>query len=164
MVSEDKVTDQSQIQEQNNCLDFAQDEEAATITEDEKEEIVGIMREELSMYSGPIPSPQTLQEYNQIDPTFAERIMKMAENQASHRQNMERIMIKSSSRDSLLGVIFGFIIGMTCIISSYFLGVNGQAFLSGVIGVGGLGGLVSVFIYGTRADSQDERNNKNDSE
>lgn len=164
MVSEDKVTNQSQIQEQNNCLDLAQDEEATTITEDEKEEIVEIIQENLSMYSGPIPSPKTLQEYNQIDSTFAERIIEMAENQASHRQNMEKTMIRSSSRDSVLGIISGFIIGMTCIICSYMLGTRGHAVLSGVIGVGGLGGLVSVFIYGTRANSQDEKNNKNDSE
>lgn len=164
MIQKNSVVGQSQMQEKNNCLNLAQDEEVATMTEDEKEEIVGIMEENLSMYSGPIPPPQTLHEYNQIDPTFAERIMKMAETQACHRQNMEKTMIGSSSRDSVLGIVSGFIIGMTSIISSYFLGVNGQPLLSGIIGVGGLSGLVSVFIYGTRANSQDENNNDNDSE
>lgn len=31
------------------------------------------------IFSGPIPTPETLSDYNLIDSTFAERIMKMAE-------------------------------------------------------------------------------------
>ena len=42
-------------------------------------------------FSGPLPSPEYLEAYNKIDPTFAERIMKMAEenNKASITQEKE---------------------------------------------------------------------------
>ncbi|MFH1760058.1 MAG: DUF2335 domain-containing protein [bacterium] len=41
-------------------------------------------------FSGPIPHPQILQKYNEIVPDAAARIIKMAENQATHRQDLEK--------------------------------------------------------------------------
>ena len=39
--------------------------------------------------SGPIPSPQILQQYNNIVPGAAERIIRMAEKQSDHRMALE---------------------------------------------------------------------------
>ena len=64
------------------------------------------------IHSGPLPAPQILLQYNQIIPGAADRIIVMAEQQASHRQKLEQIVVKSGARDSLLGLIFGLIIGL----------------------------------------------------
>ena len=66
------------------------------------------------IHTGPLPAPQILLQYNQIIPGAADRIIVMAEQQAIHRQNLEKIVVKSGARDSLLGLIFGLIITGCC--------------------------------------------------
>ena len=40
-------------------------------------------------FSGPLPPPLVLVQYNEAVPDAADRIIKMAESQSSHRQNLE---------------------------------------------------------------------------
>lgn len=129
--------------------------------EDSENSETAVTIERSTMHIGPIPSPEVLAEYNQIDPTFANRILVMAEQQALHRQNIENKIISSGTRDSLCGIIFGFLIGITALIVALILGLNGRTIESAVMGVGGIGGLTSVFIYGTR-DKVSENNEKDD--
>jgi uncharacterized membrane protein len=114
---------------------------------------------ERSMHSGPLPAPETLAMYEKICPGLADRIVSMAENQSSHRQEIEKIAVKSGARDSLCGIICGFLIGIATIIVGYLLGVKGHTVSSSIIGTGGIVGLVSVFVYGTRSRRR-ERENK----
>lgn len=72
-------------------------------------------------HSGPLPDSDTLIKYNSVIPNGADRIMKMAENQQSHRMNMENKVITSQSSQSKLGQIFGLIIGLVGIGSGTFL-------------------------------------------
>lgn len=116
--------------------------------------------EQSRMHIGPIPSPEVLAEYNQIDPTFANRILIMAEQQSLHRQVIEKKIVNSGTRDSLIGIVFGFLIGIITLIVSLILGLNGRTIESSLLGVGGLGSLVSVFIYGTR--QKDKENDEDE--
>lgn len=111
-------------------------------------------------HSGPIPDPMTLERYEQILPGAAERILAMAEKQSDHRQSLESIVIKSGSRDSLLGVISAFVIGMTITICGTIVILNGHLWPGTIIGSVGTAGLVGVFIYGTRS-ARKEREEKN---
>ncbi len=69
-----------------------------------------IAKQNRSAFVGPLPPPEILSKYEDAFPGSAERIFKMAENQADHRRNMEKESLKLASRDSLLGIITGFII------------------------------------------------------
>jgi len=100
-------------------------------------------------FSGPLPPPHILEKYNDIIPNGAERIMVMAEEQSKHRKELEATVIKTDSRNSLLGVIFAFILGMTAIIGGTISVLSGYSYPGTIIGSAGLVGLVSAFIYGT---------------
>lgn len=67
-------------------------------------------------FSGPLPPPAALQEYERISPGLAERIVSMAESQARHRQQLERSVIDSGIKDSRLGLWFGLVIGLVAVI------------------------------------------------
>jgi uncharacterized membrane protein len=73
-----------------------------------------------SEYRGPIPPPEILYQYNEYLPGSADRILTMAEKQSIHRQELEKVAIKSGARDSLLGLIFGYLIGTTGILGSVY--------------------------------------------
>lgn len=112
-------------------------------------------------HSGPIPDPMTLQRYDQIIPGAANRILLMAEEQATHRKEIEKIVIKSRSRDSLLGIISGFLLAFTTIVAGTLVMLKGQVWGGAVLGSAGLVGLVAVFIYGTNSNRK-ERESKSE--
>lgn len=109
-------------------------------------------------HSGPIPDPMTLERYESILPGAAERIMRMAEDQSSHRREMESVVIRSRARDSLLGIVAGFIIAMSTIFAGVYVITKGYAWSGTLLGSAGLVGLVSVFIYGTRSARKEREN------
>ena len=117
-----------------------------------KEELISIMMTMEEYHSGPLPHPRILNGYEEIIPGAAERILQMAENQASHRQKIENKVIDSNIKNSQSGIILAFILGMTGIIGgiiSVILGFN----TAGVLITGGsLAAIVGTFIYGTRSE------------
>lgn len=111
-------------------------------------------------HSGPIPDPMTLERYEQVLPGSAERILKMAEGQSEHRKDLERIVIESRSRDSLLGIIAAFILALVTIGAGTTIIIKGFVWSGTIIGSTGLVGLVGVFIYGT-SSARKERLSQN---
>ena len=116
-----------------------------------------------SSFVGPIPPPQILDKYNQILPGAADRILKMAEKEQSHRHEMQEKLVESQASDfrqdrneKRLGQIFGFAIGVVSIISGSVTAIQGAPWAGGFIGSAGVVGLVSVFVVGRR-DQQDSQ-------
>lgn len=110
-----------------------------------------------SEFSGPIPPPSIIKGYEEIMPGAAERIIAMAENQAKHRQDMEKIMVNAEARDSLLGVVFAFILGVGCLVASAIIVIcvpeKTGAISSAMVGITGIASIIVGFIKGTRAGS-----------
>lgn len=108
-------------------------------------------------FVGPIPPPDLLEKYNSIIPNGAERIMAMAERQATHRQYIERKTIDGDHGRSWAGLIVGGIIS--------FLVINGGLLLiyfdkpiGGLAAIlGTLSTLVTAFIYGHMAREKERR-------
>lgn len=111
-----------------------------------------------SEFSGPIPPPSIIKGYEEVLPGSADRIIKMAENQSSHRQAMESKMVKTEARDSLLGEIFAFILGMSCIIAAIIIVLHvpesSGAIASSVLGMTGIGAIVITLIKSTRTEKK----------
>lgn len=61
-------------------------------------------------YKGPLPHPSIVQKYEEILPGAADRIIKMAEEQAGHRQKLEKEITKSTIATEKRGMIFSFTI------------------------------------------------------
>jgi hypothetical protein len=63
---------------------------------------------------------------------------------------LEKIVVQSGSRDSLLGIIAAFTIGMTTIIGAFLCILNGESGIGFSLGFIGLSSLIGTFVYGTR--------------
>ncbi len=112
----------------------------------------------MEAFQGPIPPPAVLESYERIVPGAAERILKMAENQAVHRQGIEQIVVRSGSRDSLWGIIVAAVIAICAFgWSAYALsiGQTGEA-VKGIIAT--ICGFVVTFIYGKRSTRLEREN------
>ncbi len=102
------------------------------------------------MHSGPLPDAETLVKYNSVIPNGADRIMKMAENQQSHRIKIENKVIQSQSNQSIVGQIFGLILGLVGLACGTFLAYNGIETVGAIIAGGTVVSLVSVFVIGKK--------------
>jgi uncharacterized membrane protein len=112
----------------------------------------------LRQWSGPLPQPEALERYNQIVPTAAERIIRMAETQHDHRLAIEQEVVDSNVNSQKLGTILGFIVAMTAIIGGIFLAYIGRE-TSGLTSIiTALVGLTGVFVYGKREQRKDLEN------
>ncbi|HEY4520955.1 MAG TPA: DUF2335 domain-containing protein [Candidatus Paceibacterota bacterium] len=110
-------------------------------------------------FSGPLPPPEVLRQFDQVVPGAAERIIKMAEQQFAHRTELEKKVIDSDIRQSTQGQVLGFTIAIVGLLVSAIISIYGSELVGGFIGVGTLASLVGVFMYGSRA-RREERQNK----
>ena len=104
--------------------------------------------QETTAFAGPIPHPQTLAEYDEISPGFANRIIAMAESEAEHRHKLQEKVVRSQIWEIRLGQIFALLIASFTMATGAYCALNGAQITGSLIGTSGVAGLVSVFISG----------------
>lgn len=110
-------------------------------------------------FSGPLPPPIYLEQYDRILPGAAERILAMAEQQSAHRRALEVEVVKSGIVNSRRGLLCGFIIGLVGFLVVTYCASIGAQILAGVVGLADLASLVGVFVYGSQQNKR-ERTDK----
>lgn len=101
-------------------------------------------------FSGPLPPPEVLENYDKVYPGAAKIIIEMAQKQSSHRQELEKSVITSDIKNSRLGLYFGFIIGLVGIVAGAIIISTGQAIAGGFLSTISIGSLVGTFVYGSQ--------------
>ncbi|VTX52164.1 DUF2335 domain-containing protein [Gemella haemolysans] len=97
-------------------------------------------------YSGAVPPPEMLREFDKIIPNGADRFMKMAEEQSEHRRKIEQKIVESNVKNENLGLVFAFSISIIGLISAAILAYKGNNVGAGVFAIPALGGLVNSFL------------------
>lgn len=114
------VTEAPKVQETESPVQVILDAVPENRKEEVKEALMVIRSE---MYSGPIPSPEALARYEEIQPGAADRILKMAEKQQEHRMALETKAIGGQVDQSKRGQLFGFILVFVCVAVAVFFAV-----------------------------------------
>lgn len=83
-------------------------------------------------HSGPLPAPDTLERYNNTIPGAGERILMMAENQQAHRIDMEKTSLRRQYNQSGTGQWMAFIIALSFLGSSVYVGMHDHDILAGI--------------------------------
>ena len=79
----------------------------------------------------------------------------MAEEQSKHRQYIERKAIDTQTRNSTLGVVFAFLLGLSTIVCGTWISLSGDSIFGFASMLLGLTSLVGVFVYGKRANKKE---------
>lgn len=115
----------------------------------------GQLRVQAGFFSGPLPPPEVLVRYNEAVPDGANRIIKMAESQAVHRQELEKTALKAQISSEKRGQWLGFFIALAFIAGGVYLIATGKS-TAGLTVIGcDLAALVGVFVYGKRSQSKE---------
>jgi uncharacterized membrane protein len=101
---------------------------------------------QFSLFSGPLPRPEDLAKYEQILIGSADRIIKMAEQQAAHRQALETNTIAEQVRQSGRGQHYALIVSLALVGSALWLGLTGHPIVGTIFGGGTIVSLATVFL------------------
>ena len=123
--------------------------------------LVATIGQQLVQYSGPLPPAEELKAYEDAVPGAAERILAMAEKQSEHRQAAEMKIIETESRDSLLGIVFAFVLGVGCLIAggaiAFLIPEGAGAIFGAMLGMSGMGSIVIAMLKNTRGSKKDSK-------
>lgn len=109
-------------------------------------------------HSGPLPSPETLLQYNDAVPNGADRIMTIFEEQARHRMALEAKVVGRQTFQSQLGQWFALAIGVTTIgCGTYCIMADHDAAGLGLAS-SGLITLAVAFLKGRKSQKEDLEN------
>jgi uncharacterized membrane protein len=98
-------------------------------------------------FSGPIPPPEMLAQYEKIFPGAAKQIFSMAESQSNHRMVIEKKAITSATIDSKMGIIAGLLVALALIGASLKIITTGHTLSGFAVIVGTLAAIVYSFRY-----------------
>lgn len=107
-----------------------------------------------STFSGPIPPPSILEGYEQLIPGAADRILKMAESDARHQQEIEFAALSGTLAEVKRAQLFAFFIVIIALGAAMLALKMGSPDVAGIIGGTTVVGLVSAFIVGRLAKSE----------
>jgi uncharacterized membrane protein len=106
-------------------------------------------------FSGPLPPPELLGRYDSLCPGSADRIITVAEKESEHRRSIEQALVRSDieqevrdSHEARRGQVCALIITLAAIVAGSFTALHGHEIAGSIIGVGGIGGIVTSFLIG----------------
>jgi uncharacterized membrane protein len=99
---------------------------------------------EVAEFSGPLPPPSYLREYDNIIAGAADRIISMAEAEQKHRHRWERSALNSTNA----GLWFGFLIALGLVSGGIYSVYAGQPYVAGGFLTAGAIGMVPALIRG----------------
>lgn len=106
--------------------------------------------QQMSHFSGPLPPPSALAEYDNVVPGAAERIITMAEREMEHRHKNEDKTTKSIIRTTIVSIILAFVCVLILSGLVFYALYKGYPAVAGVIATGAIAAVVSAFINHTR--------------
>jgi uncharacterized membrane protein len=121
-----------------------------------EEEITSIVKAVVSQkYSGPLPPPHMLEEYEHVQTGLADRIVSMAENEQKHRHSLETLAVSGEINKDRRGQRYALAVSLIIIIGSVGLIYANHEISGSVLAGGTLTGLAYIFITGRKKDDTD---------
>ncbi|MBU1701432.1 MAG: DUF2335 domain-containing protein [Candidatus Eisenbacteria bacterium] len=106
-------------------------------------------------FTGPIPPPEMLADYEKLLPGAADRILGMAEEQSRHRRGLESSVVTSNNQLAKWGQRMGFFLALVVFSGSLVLLYQGKSTTGLATLITTLGSLVTVFVVGKRKQTQE---------
>ncbi|EAC2511317.1 DUF2335 domain-containing protein [Listeria monocytogenes] len=128
---------------------------------------------EQSSFKGPLPPAEQLEKYEKVLPGAADRIIKMAEDQAVHRRSQEdkklqlnkelnEMHLKSETVNNNRGLVFAFVLGLLFVIGGFILLIFDKKVSGFVALILPLATLLGTFIYRKKQEQKSENNIQED--
>lgn len=121
--------------------------------ENQASERLLISRSEEHYFSGPLPPPEALAQYEQVVPGFGDRLLTTFEAQSAHRIASEAKVIDGNVRAQQRGQAFAFVIAMSVLAFAAMLAWRGHLTQAVVVLFGEIIALCGTFLIGRRSQA-----------
>jgi len=101
-----------------------------------------------AQFSGPLPPPNLLHDYNQVVSGAADRILTMAEKNSEHQRFMEKTSLLESVKEVRRGQVCAVFVVIASFITCAITALNGAETTASIVGGTTVIGLVTAFIMG----------------
>jgi uncharacterized membrane protein len=118
---------------------------------------VSIVELRAEHFAGPLPHPDILLKYEEIQVGFADRIITMAEKQTNHRIESERFTVHWDAWRANAGLVAGLIVYLAFVYGSVHLIEGGHSASGLTLGLTPLAALVGAFVYGNQSRKEERR-------
>jgi uncharacterized membrane protein len=108
--------------------------------------LVRLVSQQVSIKSGPYPSPEDYEHYHDIDPTLTDLMKKMVVEEQKHQHKMDELFLEKDFSLRLRGQWFAFAIYFLVVGLGAFTIYRGFEWGGTVITALGLGGIISQFL------------------
>ena len=148
-------------------LEATEPNDASTPTEDLGRQALNLRHLLYSAsFSGPLPPPSTLAGYEAALPGSADRILKLTEEEAVHRREMERERVTHNHSEVSRGQLYAFILVLTAILGGTLIGSLNDSWAGSIggaaLGVGGMSAIAAIFITRRRRQRHEAAENDED--
>lgn len=113
-------------------------------------ELKRVIVSKMTMYSGPLPDPDTMLRYKQVQDDAADRIIKMAEKEQAHRHSTDHKRLDNDRKAKALGQILGIASVVMVLALSAWLGYCGHPASAATVATGVTASLAAVFVFGQK--------------
>lgn len=127
------------------------------IQQDEPSGVIKVVKAVSQQFSGPIPPPHILGDYDKVQAGFAERIIAMAEKEQAHRHGIEHQAVSSEISIQKRGQFFALILSLVILVGSMFLIYSGREISGSLLAGASLTGLAYIFITGRKSDESPDK-------
>lgn len=117
----------------------------------------------IEQFSGPVLPPTILKQYNDIDPTFANRLIELTEKEQTHRHKSDHELLVVQSDDfkrnytyRMRGQLYGFVISIVSIVCGVFLVSTDHEVFGGLLSLSSIAVLAGVFVKAHLAEKNDK--------
>lgn len=127
------------------------------LPEEERRALINeIVRIEQRSYSGPLPPPQVLAEYEKTLKGSADRILQMAEREQGARHSIDREIIANAAKQHKRGQYMGCALVIVLAAMAFTLGFLGHDWLSGMVFTGAIVSVAGIFVLNREPKKQKE--------
>lgn len=131
---------------EKNCPDIPREViEKLENAGDEAHQVIEVIH--ASRFSGPLPAPEILRQYELIVPDAAKTIIGWASAEGEHRRKIDNKLIDCDYALKSRAQWFGFIIAALAIIGGFVLILKGHAVSGMLLSGGALASIVGAFLY-----------------
>ena len=133
------------------------------LPEEERRALINeIVRIEQRSYSGPLPPPQVLAEYEKTLKGSADRILQMAEREQEARHRIDSEIIGNAAKQHKRGQYMGCALVVLLAAMAFTLGLLGHDWLSVMVFTGAIGSVAAIFVLNRIPKNRKESDDSNE--
>ncbi|MFO7775469.1 MAG: DUF2335 domain-containing protein [Candidatus Hydrogenedentota bacterium] len=115
-------------------------------------------------YQGPLPPAKALREYGDIDPSFPERCIRMAEQEQQHRHDIQRKKVDAEVASIRRGQLGAIVLGLVALIAAVPVAIWSNAAAGVFVALFGMVSVMARVLMGMRADRPEKDEEEESSE